>query len=338
MVRTILYSLLALATLAAGSGLFLRLTRGHLVADESAHDLGEISPGERYRHDFLVRNSGWTDVTVSKVTSSCMCSKPQLSEKIIKAGESVRAEVEMIVPRGRLKPDATVSIFVAGRQSPLKLHLHGRVSPICELHPPDISLGGIATDEVSTRTWDFTVRSRFPEACRVEITDSLDPPAAIAELLASGLGGRALTLKLAKDCPVGPLTAKMILTVHDPSLAEGAYTCSKELRGYVTGPARAEPMSITVGSEVPAREVRVKIIPGAGTVLNSSSVSFISPDLARVVDARIDPSGGELMIRRVALDPESSLADKVSGVIVLSFASNQGDFRLSIPAVVFLPG
>jgi hypothetical protein len=163
MVRNIvLYGILALATLAAGSALFFKLMRGHLVADQPTHDLGEVSPGERYRHEFVIRNGGWTNVTVNKVRSSCMCSKPQLSERVIKPGELVRAAVEMIVPRGRIKPDATVSIFVDGRASPLKLYLHGRVSPICELYPPDVSLGVVPISEISKRKWNFTARSRFP--------------------------------------------------------------------------------------------------------------------------------------------------------------------------------
>jgi hypothetical protein len=82
----------------------------------------------------------------------------------------------------------------------------------------------------------------------------------------------------------------------------------------------------------------VKIIPGAGTVLASSSVAFISPDLARVVDARIDSSAGELIVRRVDDGLEGHVGSEVDGVIVLAIASSQGDFRLSIPSTVFLPG
>jgi hypothetical protein len=82
----------------------------------------------------------------------------------------------------------------------------------------------------------------------------------------------------------------------------------------------------------------VKIIPGAGTVLTSSSVALISRDLARVVDARIDSSAGELIVRRVDDGLEGHVGSEVDGVIVLAIASSQGDFRLSIPSTVFLPG
>jgi hypothetical protein len=134
-------------------------------------------------------------------------------------------------------------------------------------------------------------------------------------------------ISVAPGASIGPITAKVKCTAHDPHAEESILTIVKEVHGYVTGPLRSEPSSVLVTAaelqQTPG--IRIRLVPAAGTKLNSARVSDITPNLRDLVSCSVSMKDqGELVLR--AKDGAASANGDASGAVLL--AVNAGELSL----------
>lgn len=61
--------------------------------EETVHDFGKIIQGEKVSYTFKFKNTGKSDLLISKVSTSCGCTAPNYSKEPVKPGESGKIEV-----------------------------------------------------------------------------------------------------------------------------------------------------------------------------------------------------------------------------------------------------
>jgi hypothetical protein len=64
-----------------------------LVPDRLSHDFGQLAPGTRATHRFLLRNAGGAPLTIAKVVPSCGCTSSVVGKTLLAPGESTALDV-----------------------------------------------------------------------------------------------------------------------------------------------------------------------------------------------------------------------------------------------------
>lgn len=62
--------------------------------DKAEYDFGTIKHGDKVTYDFVLRNTGKSDLVIRKTTASCGCTVANVKSKIIKPGESTTLTTE----------------------------------------------------------------------------------------------------------------------------------------------------------------------------------------------------------------------------------------------------
>jgi hypothetical protein len=63
-------------------------------ADAALWDFGTVKEGPVYSHDFLLHNSGDKELNILSTTTSCGCTVPSITDKVLAPGQQTRIKVE----------------------------------------------------------------------------------------------------------------------------------------------------------------------------------------------------------------------------------------------------
>jgi hypothetical protein len=108
-----------------------------LTLSERSWDVGEIWQGEKYEHEFTIKNSGDADVTGLKVRGTCGCVKPAIDAETLAPGESAKVAIQFDSKTKSGKTQVTVIIESDSVSQPaLFYQVHSDVRPIVETDPP----------------------------------------------------------------------------------------------------------------------------------------------------------------------------------------------------------
>jgi uncharacterized cupredoxin-like copper-binding protein len=62
--------------------------------DNAEYDFGTIKPGEKVTHEYVLKNTGKSDLIIRKTTASCGCTVANVKSNVIKPGESTTLTAE----------------------------------------------------------------------------------------------------------------------------------------------------------------------------------------------------------------------------------------------------
>ncbi len=106
------------------------------VCDEPLLSFGKKSDFERFRHTFIVKNTGDLTLKIADVSSTCGCAKVKVSSKTVPPGETSNIDVEIILAGYRGMLDKHVSLKTNDPENPvLKLYMRGEVIPSLAIEP-----------------------------------------------------------------------------------------------------------------------------------------------------------------------------------------------------------
>ena len=112
--------------------------------DHTTHDFGVVARGAKVEHRFIVENIYEEDAHIKSVSSSCGCSTPQVSRKLLKTWE--KAEVLVTIDtRGFLgRKDATITVvFDQPFAAEVQLHVHTYIRSDIVVQPGAACLGSV---------------------------------------------------------------------------------------------------------------------------------------------------------------------------------------------------
>jgi hypothetical protein len=65
-----------------------------IEVDNMEYDFGTVSQGTKVNHDYIIKNTGKSDLIIRKATASCGCTVANVKSKVIKLGESTTISAE----------------------------------------------------------------------------------------------------------------------------------------------------------------------------------------------------------------------------------------------------
>lgn len=122
------------------------------------YDFGTVPQGEPVKHDFLIRNTGESELIIRKILPACGCTAAVVASDRISAGEQTKVKVQFDTSGFRGYKVKTVRLYTNDpKQTSSVLTLQGTVTPEIELQPQRLNFGTIRkgmspSDEVTVRS------------------------------------------------------------------------------------------------------------------------------------------------------------------------------------------
>lgn len=95
--------------------------------DTMEYDFGDMKKGDKAEHDFVITNTGTTDLVVIDAKASCGCTVPEKPTAPIKPGESATMKV-VFSAKSPGKIDKTVTVTSNANETTKVLHIKATVT------------------------------------------------------------------------------------------------------------------------------------------------------------------------------------------------------------------
>jgi len=185
--------------------------------DHTSHDFGTVARGAKVQHTFTLENVYEEDVHIASVRSSCGCTTPKVSQRLLKTWDQAEIVAEVDTRGYKGRKDATLTV-VFDRPFPaeVRLSVHTYIRSDVVIQPGVVEFGTVSQGSNVTRqvTVSYAGRSNW----RIERVECNHPyfEAQIAPTSeGSGQVNYQLTVTLAPDAPAGYIDDHLTLVTND---------------------------------------------------------------------------------------------------------------------------
>jgi hypothetical protein len=277
------------------------------VAVEPVADVGSVPKGDKISHDFLIKNEGTADLTITNVQPACGCTVAEF-DKLIKPGATgkVHAVVDTTTFSGPIAKG--ISVFTNDPATPkIELTLHAKIDPYISVKPGYaryIIVQGESQEGTISQSlwapdgsaWDITgVDSPYPY---LKVTYREAKP---EERVADAKGKQwQVEMKLANDAKVGPLSD--YVTVHTSHPKQKIVQIP--VSGFVRPIIAITPPLADFG-KIELKEPLRKALTIRNFATEPIKVTGIDPNLPKGIETKLESlqDGREYQVR-VILNPE----------------------------------
>ena len=100
-----------------------------IVFDKEVHDFGTVNEGDIVEHNFLVTNSGKSNLIITKAKASCGCTVPTWPKEPIAPGESAEVSVKFDTKGKANKQSKTITLTTNTSKGIETVKITGMVTP-----------------------------------------------------------------------------------------------------------------------------------------------------------------------------------------------------------------
>jgi hypothetical protein len=249
--------LLALAT---GSAVGQGQEWARKMFDQTTHDFGVVARGAKVEHRFVVENVYEEDAHIKSVSSSCVCSTPQVSQKLLKTWE--KAEILVTVDtRGFLgRKDATIKVeFDQPFAGEVQLHVHAYIRSDVVVRPGVVSFGSVLQGAGARQ--DLVVSYAGRDDWRIVRVESASPflqAQAVESKRSPGLVDYNLSVQLKPDAPAGYIRDPLVLVTNDYDARVARVPVAVE--GLVVSALSVRPSPLLMGATEAGRPVTRNLV------------------------------------------------------------------------------
>jgi hypothetical protein len=215
--------------------------------DKTTHDFGVVARGSKVEHSFVVENIYEEDLTIKSATSSCGCSKPQVSRKVLKTWE--KGEILVTIDtRGFLgRKDATIEVeFDQPFSAKVQLHVHTYIRSDIVVQPGAAMLGSVMQGAGANQMLAVAYAGRDDwRIMRVECANPAIEASAVESSRTPGKANYNLSVRLKPDAPAGYIRDQLVLVTND--FDARAARVPVAIEGRVVPSLSVEPSPLTMG-------------------------------------------------------------------------------------------
>lgn len=185
--------------------------------DHTSHDFGTVARGAKVQHTFTLENIYEEDVHIAAIKTSCGCTTPKLSQRLLKTWDKAEivAEVDTRAYRGRKDTTLTV-VFDQPFPAEVRLTVHVYIRSDLVIQPGEVQFGSVSQGTPATEKVTISYAGR--RDWRIERIESTNPHLTTDLAPASeGTGdvNYTLTVTLSADAPTGYLRDHLTLVTND---------------------------------------------------------------------------------------------------------------------------
>ncbi len=213
---------------------------------ETSHNFGTVAKGSKTEYRFVYRNLYKEDIHISSVRTSCGCTSPQITKKLIKNHETGEIVATFNTRTFIGQHGATLTVtFDKPFPAEVQLRVAGNIRGDVTFDPPSISLGNVDLG----RGAEQSVRVTHIGSNPWEITDVRSANANFEVLLSKPVhaGSQSrydLTLRLKPETPAGYIKGQLILVTNDPR----AVQIPMDVEGRVVAEVTVSPQLLALGA------------------------------------------------------------------------------------------
>ena len=252
MSRTIERALLAVSLMSVLGVLPVSAQTGspQMLVEETTYNAGTVPKGEVIEHDFIVKNTGASDLQVLSVKPACGCTTPGFDKIIPPGGQGkITLKVDTAKFKGQISKSAAVTTNDPSQPN-LRLVVNADVTTFIDVLPRDVVTFRQYRGEEKKQ--EVTLRSN--EGGSFEVKDVQVTGESIQhELTKAGDNEYTVAVWLDKQAPLGNINGSLkVLTnsVKEPSL-------TLTVRGSVLGQISVNPSTLYFRIDGSSKELKV---------------------------------------------------------------------------------
>jgi len=220
-------ALLVLLTVAPSS-LFAQ-SWAEKMFDATSVDFGAVARGSKVEHRFKIKNLYKEDVHIAAVRSSCGCTSPEVTERLLKTHETTELIARFNTRTFLGHKNATVTVtFDEPFYAEVQLQVSGYIRSDVVLDPADVQFGSVDQGQPAERTVAVRYAGRDDWAIsEVKTTNPYLTSEARETSRGGGQVGYDLVFRLKPEAPVGYLHEEIWVYTNDqraqrfPVIVEG---------------------------------------------------------------------------------------------------------------------
>ena len=261
--------------------------------DHFSHDFGVLVRGQKAEHRFRFRNLYVEDVEIESITSTCGCTIPEVTKRLLKTHETA----EVIARANTLQflghKEATIRVrFRKPFPAEVQLHCYMYIRSDVVFEPGAINFGTVTAgteapavtiiaSHLTRGDWRI-LKVQAPEYLEVSFAELSRQPGRVSYQLEA---------KLLPTAPVGYIRDTILLVTNDlDSRLRNLYV---QVEGVVVPPLSVRPSPLMIGLVSPGQKVLRKLVLQAQVPFRIISVEV--PSEAYVVRFGDEPSQVQLL-------------------------------------------
>jgi hypothetical protein len=257
--------------------------------DHTSHDFGTVARGAKVQHAFTLENIYEEDVHIAQIKSSCGCTIPKISQRLLKTWEKAQiiAEVDTRAYKGRKDATLTV-IFDKPFPAEVRLSVHTYIRSDLVIQPGEVQFGSVTQGTPVTKELSISYAGRSD--WRIEGVESTDPHIAAEVVRANGGSGNVnytLTVTLSADAPPGYIHEHLTLLTNDfnPSSAQ----VPVPVEGVVVGTVSVRPSPLLLGVVDTGGTAKGRLVVHGRTPFRITAIRANDPRFECVVPTEAKP-------------------------------------------------
>jgi len=303
--------------------------------DQRIHDFGTVTPGERLRHGFAVRNRGNAALTIASIRTSCGCAGATINRNVIRPGEAASLSVWFDAPRfsGPVK-HRIVIVSNDPHAGVEELFIKAHIVPGIVVEPPVVNFGLVRSDSLP-----------ITQAVRILVRNEVKKPLLERPIRVAGAdhilvamstleqdGGYLLSVTLVPGAPIGPICGKVRLPFGKEEVAVSVI-------GRISGDVYAEPSALFWGivllGTCQKREVTIVSQDREMVAVEATVTGLVKPMLRIRVD-EVDGASARLTAI-LDVDRQQEPGKRIDGAIQVVICDETGkELRMAIPTTVLV--
>ena len=224
----------------------------------TSHNFGTVAKGSKTEFSFIYRNLYEEDVHVSSVRTSCGCTQPAITKKLIETHETGEIVAAFNTRTFLGQHGATLTVtFDQPFYAEVQLRVAGNIRGDVTFEPASVNLGNVDLG----RGAEQVVRVTHMGATPWEITDVRSANVNFEVLLSQPqhTGSQSaydLTLRLKPDAPAGYINDQLILVTNDPRASQ----IPMDVEGRVVAEVTVSPQLLALGNVLPGGSITKNIV------------------------------------------------------------------------------
>lgn len=270
-----------------------------LSLDSVSHDFGTVAQGTKVVHDFVIKNTGKSDLVVQRVAPSCGCTATQLASPIIKPGATEKMQVSFDTSGFVGEKTKTVLITSNDADNPEQVvTLRGRVSASYSVNPARIDFGDISSSSSEeSRQREVTLSIENGSNLSITKITSLSPH--LKTTVISQQENKAVVrVEVAASAPQGELRDRVLFELDRGRIASINVPINASIKGDLRFSQKTISFGVVEGDEVLERRiqfenkgahpVKIEEITTSSPGLTASMVE-VQPGRQGVLVVKLDP-------------------------------------------------
>ncbi len=296
-----------------------------IMSPERVYNFGEMDNGNKVEHDFIVRNTGDAELTITAVKTSCGCTAAKPEKNKLAPGEeaAIHTTLSLRGRQGKQKKTVTVSSNDP-KQPKYLLTIEGQAIAAILTHPLAANFRDIDGSVAHTQTIELTAKKEGLtfNIESIETTGTLDLDTSWETVVE----GKQYKLFIATKAGAEPGPAKMgqvLINTDNPEHKRIQVSATVS----VVGPLKVSPQRLTLfPSRAPGGKATLNISVLPGTVKEFSITEVIVPDPSITYELLEPKVGYAIRLRDVVHDK----ALKGKEVIIKTDAEAMPEIRVPI--------